>query len=351
VIASIREVARLSGVSVATVSRVLNGTAPVAEETRRRVLAGVRKLDYAPNAAARTLVRRRSQVVGVVVDTGAEHPDLKHPFFGDVLAGLKQALGARDYDLLIFTGEQGFARRALQHQVEGLVLMGVDRRDRNLQAALRRRLPLVMVDLDVRGRRAGYVTSDNVDGARAATRHLARLGHERIATITGLAHTKPAIDRLRGYREELAAQRLGYRDTYVRAGDFYASSGHEQMHRLLRLRRPPTAVFAASDEMAIGAIGAIHEVGLAVPEDVSVVGFDDIESAALIRPPITTVRQDKVALGRVAGDALIALVEDESARPPAVSLPVELVVRRSTAQLGVVSAKGSGPFPRRDGGR
>jgi LacI family transcriptional regulator len=333
VIASIREVARLSGVSVATVSRVLNGTAPVADATRRRVLAGVRELDYVPNAAARTLVRRRSQIVGVVVNTGAEHPDLKHPFFGDVLAGLKQALGARGYDLLIFTGEQGFARRALQHQVEGLALMGVDRRDRDLQAALRCRLPLVTVDLDVRGPRAGYVTSDNVDGARAATRHLARLGHERIATITGLEHTKPAIDRLYGYREELAAQRLAYRDTYVRAGDFYASSGHEQMHRLLRLRRPPTAVFAASDEMAIGAIGAIQEAGLAVPEDLSVVGFDDIESAALIRPPITTVRQDKVALGRVAGDALIALVEDDAALPPAVSLPVELVVRRSTAQL------------------
>jgi len=126
--ASIREVARLSGVSVATVSRVLNGTATVREETRQRVLERVRELDYVPNAAARTLVRRRSQVIGVVVNTGDTHPDLKHPFFGDVLVGLRQALGASHYDLLLFTERQGFLRRAAQHQLDGLVLMGVDRR-------------------------------------------------------------------------------------------------------------------------------------------------------------------------------------------------------------------------------
>jgi LacI family transcriptional regulator len=323
-------VARLSGVSVATVSRVMNGSTRVAEETRQRVLARVRELDYVPNAAARTLVRRRSQLVGVVVNTGDQHPDLKHPFFGDVLVGLKQSLGVHEYDLLVFTGENGFLRRALHHQVDGLVLMGVDGRDRDLRSVLERGIPTVTVDLDVRGRRAGCVTSDNVGGARAATALLADLGHERIATITGLAHTKPAIDRLRGYREELRARRIPHRTTYVREGDFYAASGHEQMHRLLRLRRPPTAVFAASDEMAIGALGAIQEAGLAVPGDVAIVGFDDIESASLIRPPLTTVRQDKVALGRVAGDALIALVEDGAAAPPALVLPVELVVRQSS---------------------
>ena len=222
--ASIREVARLSGVSVATVSRVLNGTATVREETRQRVLERVRELDYVPNAAARTLVRRRSQVIGVVVNTGDTHPDLKHPFFGDVLVGLRQALGASHYDLLLFTERKGFLRRAVQHQLDGLVLMGVDRRDPDLRGLLERRLPAMNVDLDVSGPRAGYVMSDNVGGARTATRHLVELGHVRIATITGLSNTKPAIDRLRGYREELLAHGLLYRTTYVRAGDFYPSA-------------------------------------------------------------------------------------------------------------------------------
>jgi LacI family transcriptional regulator len=329
--ASIREVARLSGVSVATVSRVLNGTAAVREETRQRVLERVRELDYVPNAAARTLVRRRSQVIGVVVNTGDAHPDLKHPFFGDVLVGLRQALGASRYDLLLFTERKGFLRRAVHHQLDGLVLMGVDRRDPDLRGVLDRRLPTMNVDLDVSGPRAGYVMSDNVGGARTATRHLVELGHVRIATITGLSNTKPAIDRLRGYREELLAHGFPYRTTYVRAGDFYSASGDEQTHRLLALRRPPTAIFAASDEMAIGAVSAIHEAGLSVPRDVSVVGFDDIESASLLRPPLTTIRQNKTALGRVAGESLIGLIEDEQAKPPRIALPVELVERSSAA--------------------
>src|SRR3954453_5934224 len=145
--ASIREVAQLSGVSVATVSRVLNGSAPVREETRQRVLEQIRELDYIPNAEARTLVRRRSQVIGVVVNTGDAHPDLKHPFFGDVLVGLKQALGASRYDLLLFTEREGFLRRALPPQPDGLVLMGVDRRDPDLRGLLDRGLPAMNVDL------------------------------------------------------------------------------------------------------------------------------------------------------------------------------------------------------------
>jgi LacI family transcriptional regulator, galactose operon repressor len=331
---SIREVAQLSGVSVATVSRVLNGTAPVREETRQRVLAGVRELDYVPNAAARTLVRRRSQVIGVVINTGDAHPDLKHPFFGEVLVGLRLALGASHYDLLLFTAREGFLRRAVHHQLDGLVLMGVDRRDPDLRGALERGLPAMNVDLDVSGRRAGYVMSDNVGGARLATRHLIELGHVRIATITGLSNTKPAIDRLRGYREELAAHRLPHRTTYVRNGDYYSASGHEQMHRLLALQRPPTAIFAASDEMAIGAVSAIHEAGLSVPGDVAVIGFDDIDSASLLRPPLTTIRQNKTALGRVAGDSLIRLIEDEHAKPPKIALPVQLVERQSAGPAG-----------------
>jgi LacI family transcriptional regulator, galactose operon repressor len=327
--ASIREVAQLSGVSVATVSRVLNGSAAVREETRQRVLEGVRELDYVPNAAARTLVRRRSQVIGVVVNTGDAHPDLKHPFFGEVLVGLRQALGASRFDLLLFTQREGFLRRAIHHQLDGLVLMGVDRRDPDLRGVLDRGLPAMNVDLDVFGDRAGYVMSDNIGGARIATRHLIELSHVHIATITGLSNTKPAIDRLRGYRNELLAHGLPYRTAYVREGDFYSSSGHEQMHRLLALRRPPTAIFAASDEMAIGAVSAIHEAGLSVPGDIAVVGFDDIESASLLRPPLTTIRQDKMALGRVAGESLIQLIDDEHAKPPKVVLSVELIERKS----------------------
>jgi len=315
-------VARLSGVSVATVSRVLNEPSLVSETTRARVLEHVRALDYIPNAAARTLVRRRSQLVGVVVNTGVEHPDLKHPFFQDVLVGLKDAVGSHEYDLLLFSTGESFLRRALRHQVDGLVLMGVDRNDADLHALLVREVPVVAVDLDVAGPRAGYVMSDNVTGARLAVAHLAGRGHERIATITGLLNTRPGADRLRGYEQELAARGLPLPPEYVREGDFYPASGDAELRALLALPEPPTAVFAASDDIALGALQALAEAR----RELAIVGFDDAELAAIVS--LTTIRQDKTALGAAAGAALVAMIEDDAA-PPALVLPVELVVRET----------------------
>jgi LacI family transcriptional regulator len=326
-------------VSVATVSRVLNRSANVSEDIRERVLEHARRLDYVPSAAARTLVGGRSQLIGVVLNTGGGHPDLKHPFFQDVLVGLKDTVGDHDYDLLLFSNRrdehgvplQPFLRSAVQHRVDGLVLMGVDREDADFRAAVERGVPTVVVDLDVVGPRTGYVMSDNVAGARLAVEHLASLGHERIATITGLPRTTPGADRLNGYREGLRACGLRFRPSYVCEGDFYPESASVQMQRLLELDEPPTAVFAASDDMAMGALSAIRAAGLAVPQDISLVGFDDDELAALLDPPLTTVRQDKAALGAAAGTALVELIESEGSAPPQLLLPVELVVRGSSA--------------------
>ncbi len=310
----------------------------MSEATRERVLESVRLLDYTPNAAARALVGNRSQLIGVVVNTG-DHPTLRHPFFQDVLAGLKDSVGVRDYDLLIFSSNrsagsyyhQPFLRRALHHHIDGLVLMGVDRNDPDLHALLERGLPMVAVDLDLTGTRAGYVMSDNLLGARLAVGHLAELGHERIATITGLPGTSPGSDRLLGYRAELEARSLSIHDAYVVGGDFYPESGYAGAQRLLALPEPPTAIFAASDEMAAGALNAIDEAGLSVPHDISVVGFDDDQLAPLLSPPLTTVRQEKAALGHEAGAAVVALIESDDAVPPTLVLPVRLVVRVSSA--------------------
>jgi LacI family transcriptional regulator len=157
------------------------------------------------------------------------------------------------------------------------------------------------------------------------------LGHRRIATITGMIDSRPGIDRLRGYRAAIQELNLAYRDDYVRYGDFYAESGREATAQLLELDEPPTAIFAAADLMAIGAIRAAAEKGLSVPEDLSVVGFDDIQLAPHVNPPLTTMRQDKLGLGFAAGDALVARVAGDGDRPPLRTLDVELVVRGSTA--------------------
>jgi LacI family transcriptional regulator len=300
------------------------------------------ELDYTPTAAARTLVMARSHVVGVFLDTGEGHPDVQHPFFHEVLGGLKDMLGPAGFDLLLFASEQpgngygphSYLKRARHHRVDGTVLMGVDTNDPEMERLLRSDIPCVGVDVVPGGQRNASVMSDNAAGAALAVRHLAKLGHKRIATITGLIDTAPARDRLRGYREEIQRQGLAYRDEYVTYGDYYAESGAEAMSRLLELSEPPTAVFAASDLMAAGAMGVVGRAGLRVPDDVALVGFDDILLAGLTQPPLTTLRQDKQGLGAAAGEALVALLEEDGEAQAAVTLPVELVVRGSTTQEG-----------------
>jgi LacI family transcriptional regulator, galactose operon repressor len=328
----------LSGVSVATVSRVLNDYVDVSDATRKRVLKVARDLDYTPSAAARTLVMQRSQVIGVILETGEGHPDLEHPFFQEVLVGLKHRVGAGGYDLLLFateipgngSGEPSFLRRARHHGVDGLVVMGVDSQNADIQKLARSPIPTVAVDLDLVGRRTGHVISDNLGGARLAVRHLHEQGHARIATVTGMLSTRPGADRLLGYRAELEALGLPYRDDYVQEGDFYFESGYRGMQALLDLETPPTAVFAAGDVMAAACVRAAEERGVRVPDDVALVGFDDIQLAAMIQPALTTIRQDKIGLGATAGDAVLRMIEETDAVPPVAVLPVELVVRESS---------------------
>jgi LacI family transcriptional regulator len=335
---TIKELARLSGVSVGTVSRALNGYTDVSPETRERVIRLAQELDYTPAAAARTLVTERSHVVGLFLDTGEGRPDVQHPFFHEVLGGLKDMLGVAGFDLLLFASEQpgngygphSYLKRARHHRVDGVVLMGIETTDPEVERLLRSDIACVGVDMAISGPSNCSVMSDNVEGAAMAVRHLAELGHKRIATITGLIETAPAGDRLRGYREEIQRQGLAYRDDYVAYGDYYVESGAEGMAALLELPEPPTAVFAASDLMAAGAIGVIGRAGLRVPDDVAIVGFDDIFLAGLTEPPLTTLRQDKPGLGAAAGEALVALLGGDGDAQAAVTLPVELVVRGST---------------------
>jgi LacI family transcriptional regulator len=337
---TIKELARVSGVSVGTVSRALNGYADVRPETRERIMRLARELDYTPAAAARSLVTQRSHIIGVFMETGEGHPDLQHPFFHEVLGGLKQRVGAEGFDLLLFASERpgngygphSYLKRARHHNVDACALIGLDPEDAEVRRLARAEMPCIGIDMNLEGDNVEVVMSDNEGGAITAVRHLHELGHRRIATITGMMDSRPGADRLRGYRTAVQQVGLAYRDDYVAYGDFYAESGREATAKLLASDDPPTAIFAAADMMAIGAIRAAAEVGLRVPEDLSVVGFDDIQLAPHVNPPLTTMRQDKLGLGGAAGDALVARVAGDPDRPALRTLPVELVVRGSTAR-------------------
>ncbi len=335
---TIHELAKQSGVSAITVTRILGGDTGIDQETRERVLKLVRELEVTSDIVATAVTDTLSQVIGIILDTSGR-ADLRHPVFSEVLDGLGEAATEGGYDMLFFTGgtpsgsirSHDYLARCRRHHIDGIILMGVGRSFPEIQKLARSEVPCVGVELDLTGPVTGYVISDNVEGARLAVRHLRELGRRKIATITGMTYIRPGRDRLTGYRDEIAKLRLPQNSDYIQSGDFYEPSGFTAMERLLALADRPDAVFCANDMMAVGAIGAAKVAGLKVPEDIAVIGFDDAPFAAAFSPAISTIRQDKVGLGRAAGEQLMALIDDPKSTPPKLMLPVELVVRESTS--------------------
>ena len=324
---TIKDVAERAGVSIATVSRALNDKGDVSVQTRERVREVARSVGYSADPAARSLASQKTRLVAVVVGDNAGHRDLSLVFFGKVLAAISRRLGQSSYDpLLLQPGDFG-----REHRVDAAVLIGVDNDDPLVAELALRRVPLVGVDVRCAGGRATYVGSDHADGVRLALAHLHALGHRRIAHVAGAANTVAGSERIQAFRHESAALGLEVSDELLRQGDFSSGSGYRETCALLALAQRPTAIVAASDLMALAALQAIHDAGLQPGRDVAVVGFDDLEAAALAHPPLTTIRQDRQELGTLAATRAIELIEDPDVTPQPTVLPVELVVRASTS--------------------
>jgi LacI family transcriptional regulator len=324
---TIRDVAEQAGVSIATVSRVLNDRADVSVETRERVREVARSVGYTADPAARGLVTQRTHLVAVVVGDNAGHRDLSLLFFGHVLAAISRRLARADYDALLLQPlEVG-----VHHRFDAAILIGIDGSDPLVTDLWVRSLPYVGVDVRVGGRRNAFVGSDHADGVRLALAHLYGLGHRRIAHIAGARNTVAGADRIAAFQRETRVLGLELPDEYVHEADFSSAGGYCATSELLALEERPTAIVAASDLMALAALQAIRDAGLEPGRDVAVVGFDDIEAAALAHPPLTTIRQDREKLGTIAAERAMELIEHPDTRPPDTILPVELVVRASTS--------------------
>jgi LacI family transcriptional regulator len=323
---TIRDVAEQAGVSIATVSRVLNDRADVSVETRERVREVARSVGYSADPAARALATQRTRLVGVVVGDNAGHRDLSLVFFGKVLAAISRRLAHGEYEALLQAIDAG-----VQHRFDAAILIGLDSDDALVAELSGRDIPLVGVDIRISGGRTAFVGSDHADGIRLALAHLYALGHRRIAHLAGAANTLAGADRIAAFRRETDRLGLALSDDYVREGDFSSASGYRETCSLLALPDRPTAIVAASDLMALAALQAIRDVGLEPGTDVAIVGFDDLEAAALAHPPLTTIRQDRQELGTVAAERAIELIEDPESRPAPTILPVELVVRASSS--------------------
>ena len=316
--------------SVATVSRVLNASGPVSDATRRRIERVAAQLQYSPNSAARSLITRRTHTLGVLL------PDLYGEFFSEVIRGIDLVAQRSGYHMLVSSSHSeqaalSAALRAMRGRVDGLIVMSPDLDQRALRASLAACAAIVL--LNCAGAPPGFaaIGIDNVAGARAVTRHLLDLGHRRIAFIRGAAHNVDAEERRRGYRAALCAGGVARRDAWEILGDFTESGGFRAAVALWELPESdrPTAIFAANDSMAVGALSALRERGLRVPDDVAVCGFDDIPIARYLSPPLTTVRVPIYDLGARATEVLLGAIENGGVAGGKETLPTTLVVRQS----------------------
>ena len=327
---TIKDVARVAGVSVASVSRALNGHHSVTETTRKRIVDVAGELRYVPHAGARSMITRRTETVGVLL------PDLHGEFFSELIRGMDSAARARGFHLLVSSShgsasEAAQALRTLQGRVDGLLVMSPHADTSMLAENLPDTLPTVLMNTRIAEGSYAALSVDNYGGATAMMQHLVDAGHRRIAFVSGPDSNFDAEERLRGYRDALARLLPGAKEVIL-PGDFSEASGYRAGLTICELRERPQAIFAANDMMALGCLFALTESSLGVPQDIALVGFDDIPIARYVTPTLTTVRVRIADLGRRAFERLAAVIDkDAGVTLTGELLDCELVVRQSSS--------------------
>lgn len=333
---TLKAMAARLGVSASTVSRSLNGQGVryrISERTQRAVQRLARRLDFSPNPLARGLRLKKTSTIGLVI------PDVSNPFFARIAHCVTVAARDHRHSVLLADSQEQTPVEVeaigllLRRQVDGLIVCPVGLSDAHLRAMARGPIPAVLADRHFPHLPIPTVTSDNLGGAKAATRHLLDSGHRRIGVLQGLPGTSTNRDRIAGFRAALSARRVPFDPALVAGDTFLEASGYRSARRLLRARPRPTALFALGNLIALGALSAIAEAGLRVPDDISFVAFDDHPYAEHLATPITTVAQDVDALGRSAAEALFARIGTSLAPAAIQTIPTRLVARNSVRIL------------------
>jgi LacI family transcriptional regulator len=327
---TLNHVARQAGVSVTTVSHVINGTRHVAPETVERVQRAIADLNYEVNSAARSLKSGRSRIIGVLIT------DITNPHYGALVRGVEEAATRAGYQIILCNSDENPTTeleclRVLRGKgVDGVLLVPTGVRHPYFDQLAEFGVPLVFIDRVVSGLRADAVLPDNVGGAKAAASHLIQLGHRRIGIIARLTRGGVPSQRLQGYRRALREHAIPEDPDLIRDGNSRREDGFQRTLELLDLPRPPSAIFAAHNLTTIGALAALAFSGKRIPDDVAIVGFGDFEWAAFMRPPLTTVVQPAAEVGRKGVELLLARIERRAARASRrVVLPAHLAVRES----------------------
>jgi LacI family transcriptional regulator len=332
---TIYDISKKTGFSPTTVSKALNNYPDVSDKTKKIILEKARELGYIPNSHARILITKKSWTIGVLFDEKL-NVGIKHPFFSAVIESFKKNIESKGYDLLFISKDIGGKKTTyLDHcrirGVDGVIIISSDFNNEQIQELIDSDIPCVLIDIE--SNKASTVYSDNIQGCYLAVDYLYSLGHRKIAHIYGSQDTFAGNIRFNGFINALEKFKLEKNDDYLVDGGYFSfDGGYKAMKKLLKLEDLPTAVFVSGDLMAIGAISAINEKGLRVPDDVSIVGYDDLDICKYVTPKLTTIRQNTNLIGENAADVLINAIDKKNART-SVIVPVELVVRDSCKSL------------------
>ncbi len=327
--ATIKEVAALAGVSSATVSHVINGTRYVSEGVREQVLTAMNTLDYRPNALAASLRSGVTHTLGLII------PDSANPFFAELGHCIENAAFKAGYSVILCNTENDLHKELLymdvltKKLVDGMIFVAAGENVDTFKNLVDLDIPVVVLDRNYEGIDLEVVSTDNCQGGLLATNHLISLGHTRIGCVSGPSKINPSSKRLDGYLDALQANGIEVGPQLIVQGDFHPESGYAAGRKLLSLPEPPTAIFACNDLMAMGVIKAASSLGLRVPEDLAVVGYDDIELASYTNPPLSTIRQPKVEMGLTALQIILDRINTKDSAHQKIQLPVSLIVRSS----------------------
>ena len=340
--ATIKDIAKAAGVSVTTVSRALNNYPDVSESTKRKIKSIADELNYSPNSLARSLVMNKTKTIGLLV-SGLNPENAKDSFIAETLCGINDSCSELGYDLVLFSTntskqkKKTYAQLCRERRVEGVITQGIKMNDPYLQEVIESDIPCVFVDIPMESKSVGFVTTDNRVGCQSAVKHLVELGHKHIAMINGHNEAFVSKERLEGYRAGLEEEGIEFNWDYVRNGNFEKQTAEEMTKELLVKHPEITAVFCASDLMALGVIDAAKKLEMEVPKDLSVVGYDDIILATYSSPPLTTIAQDKYGFGFEAAKLLVDIIEENDVNRKKI-LNSELIIRQSTAKSPDVDA-------------
>ena len=331
---TIKDVARRAKVSPSTVSRVISDSKSISEPTKERVRQVMKELGYHPNVIARSLIRRSSQALGLILSRSAESA-FSNPFFAEILRGISKVTQRFQYSLVLATAEnyKEEAKQSLQmimeRRVDGLIILATRVNDELVMKLSENQLPFVVVGR-VNGEQHHYaVNNDNIQAAYSAVRHLLNLGHKKVAFLNGPAEYTFCQDRFQGYAMAFREFGLAVDDRYICHAENLHEDGYKYSQQLLGLRPPPTALFVSDDLMVIGAYRAIKEARLVIPDDIAVVGFNDDAFTSLLDPPLTTVRIPIYEMGEAAAGIIISVLNGEKVVPPQRILSSELLIRDS----------------------